>query len=50
MIDVSGVPAPHAAFLRSAVARLSEDPRLVGVAAAGSYLSRTMDGYSDRTS
>jgi predicted nucleotidyltransferase len=47
MIDVSGVPEPHAAFLRSAVARLSEDPRLVGVAAGGSYLSRTMDEFSD---
>lgn len=47
MIDVSGVPAPHATFLRSAVARLSEDPRLVGVAAAGSYVSRAMDEYSD---
>jgi len=47
MIDVPGFPEPHAAFLRSAVARLSEDPRLVGVAAGGSYLSRTMDEFSD---
>jgi len=47
MIDVAGVPEPHAAFLRSGVARLSEDRRLVGVAAGGSYLSRTMDEFSD---
>lgn len=47
MIDVCGVPEPHAAFLRAAVARLGEDPRLVGVAAGGSYLSRTMDEFSD---
>jgi predicted nucleotidyltransferase len=45
--QVSGPPEPHAAFLRSAVARLSEDPRLVGVAAGGSYLTRTMDEFSD---
>jgi hypothetical protein len=44
---VSGPPEPHAAFLRSAVARLSEDPRLVGLAAGGSYLTRTMDEFSD---
>jgi predicted nucleotidyltransferase len=41
------LPAAHAAFLRGALARLSQDPRLVGVAAGGSYLSGTMDEFSD---
>ena len=41
------VPEPHAAFLRTAVSRLREDPRLVGVAAGGSYLTGTMDEFSD---
>jgi predicted nucleotidyltransferase len=41
------VPVPHAAFLRRAVERLSADPRLVGVAAGGSYLTGTMDEFSD---
>lgn len=44
---VPGPPELHASFLRSAVARLSEDPRVVGVAAGGSYLTRTMDEFSD---
>jgi predicted nucleotidyltransferase len=43
----AAVPEPHAAFLRTAVSRLSEDPRLVGVAAGGSYLTGTMDEFSD---
>jgi len=47
MIDASGLPEPHAAFLRLAVARLRENPRLVGVAAGGSYLTRAMDEFSD---
>jgi hypothetical protein len=42
-----GVPALHAEFLRRALERLRQDARLVGVAAGGSYLSRTMDEYSD---
>jgi predicted nucleotidyltransferase len=40
-------PEPHAAFLRDAVARLSQDGRLVAVAAGGSYLAGTMDEFSD---
>ena len=44
---MSSVPEPHAAFLRTALARLAEDSRLVGVAAAGSYLTQTMDEWSD---
>jgi predicted nucleotidyltransferase len=41
------VPEPHASFLRTAVARLAEDRRLVGLAAGGSYLSGRMDEFSD---
>jgi predicted nucleotidyltransferase len=41
------VPEPQAAFLRRAVERLAADPRLVGVAAGGSYLTGTMDQFSD---
>ena len=47
MIDASAVPERHAAFLRTALARLRQDPRLVGVAAGGSYLTGTMDEFSD---
>ena len=44
---MGGVPEPHATFLHTAVARLSEDERLVGVAAGGSYLTQAMDAFSD---
>src|SRR5262245_55590435 len=44
---VTDLPEPHAGFLRGALTRLSEDPRLVGVAAGGSYVTRTMDEFSD---
>src|SRR6185295_1915123 len=44
---MASVPGPHAAFLRTALSRLSEDLRLVGVAAAGCYLTQTMDEWSD---
>jgi hypothetical protein len=43
----AGVPTRHAEFLRRASERLRQDSRLVGLAAGGSYLSRTMDEYSD---
>jgi predicted nucleotidyltransferase len=42
-----GLPEPHAAFLRSAVDRLKQDSRLVGVAAGGSYLTQSIDEFSD---
>jgi predicted nucleotidyltransferase len=42
-----GVPDIHASFLRAAMGRLREDARLVGVAAGGSYLTGTMDEFSD---
>lgn len=41
------IPAPHAAFLAAAVPRLAADARLVGVAAGGSYLTGTLDDFSD---
>lgn len=41
------LPEPHAAFLRSALPRLAADPRLVGVAAGGSYVTGTIDVHSD---
>jgi len=41
------LPAPHAAFLEAAVPRLAADPRLVGVAAGGSYLTDSLDEFSD---
>jgi predicted nucleotidyltransferase len=43
----SGIPEPHATFLRNAVDRLSQDERLVGVAAGGSYVTGSMDQFSD---
>lgn len=41
------LPEPHAEFLRNALDRLKQDSRLVGVAAAGSYLTRSIDEFSD---
>ena len=41
------IPEPHASFLRTALARLESDRRIVGVAAGGSLLTGTMDEFSD---
>jgi predicted nucleotidyltransferase len=41
------LPAPHAAFLAFAIPRIAADARLVGVAAGGSYLTDTLDEFSD---
>ena len=41
------LPGPHATFLRDAIDRLSKDERLVGIAAGGSYATRSMDEFSD---
>lgn len=41
------LPAAHAAFLDRALPTLAADPRLVGVAAGGSYLAGTLDEWSD---
>ncbi|KEF40871.1 MAG: oxalate:formate antiporter [Cyanobium sp. CACIAM 14] len=41
------IPAAHATFLDHALRFLSTDHRLVGVAAAGSFATGTMDEFSD---
>jgi len=41
------LPADHQAFLDRALPLLRADPRLVGVAGAGSMISGTQDRYSD---
>jgi len=41
------IPAPHAAFLATAVEVLAADERLVGVAAGGSYAADAVDEFSD---
>jgi hypothetical protein len=41
------LPEPHAAFLQNTLDRLKKDERLVGVAAGGSYVTRSMDAFSD---
>jgi predicted nucleotidyltransferase len=41
------IPDVHARFLAAALESLRRDPRLVGVAVGGSYLTHTMDEYSD---
>jgi Nucleotidyltransferase domain len=43
----SSLPASHAAFLSSLVERMSQDSRVVGILAGGSYLTNAMDQYSD---
>jgi hypothetical protein len=43
----STLPDLHRAFIAGAVDRLSADPRVVGIAAAGSYADNTMDEFSD---
>jgi len=43
----SSVPEPHRTFLRQLLERLSTDERIVGVAAGGSYLTDSMDEFSD---
>lgn len=41
------LPHAHADFLKRALARLKEDVRIVGVAAAGSFLTNSIDEFSD---
>jgi hypothetical protein len=45
--DDAVVPEPHASFLRNALDRLAPDPRIVGIAAGGSYVAQSMDEFSD---
>src|SRR5580765_7199848 len=47
MAVVRAVPAVHADFLATALARLAADARLVGVAAGGSYAADALDEFSD---
>jgi predicted nucleotidyltransferase len=41
------LPGRHASFLERALSRLRADPRIVGVAAAGSFASGKLDEFSD---
>jgi hypothetical protein len=43
----STAPEAHQQFVRRAIARLSADPRFVGLAAAGSWAEDNMDAFSD---
>lgn len=42
-----GLPEPHAALLKGVVNRLKPDSRFVGVAVGGSYLTQSIDEFSD---
>ena len=41
------LPEPHATFLRNALDCLKKDERLAGIAAGGSYVTRSLDQFSD---
>ena len=43
----STLPAPHKALLIKVVDVLSQDPRICGIAASGSFGANSMDKYSD---
>lgn len=43
----STAPQAHQQFIQRAIARLSTDPRFVGLAAAGSWANDTLDEFSD---
>ena len=43
----SSLPEPHREFLQRALAQLKADLRIVGVAAGGSFVTNSMDEYSD---
>src|SRR6185369_14653149 len=43
----SSLPESHREFLQRSVARLADDQRLVGVAAGGSFITKSMDEFSD---
>jgi predicted nucleotidyltransferase len=47
LMSAAEIPSVHSTFLDRAIRRLSADRRFVGVAAAGSCASGTMDEYSD---
>ncbi|MCW5943347.1 MAG: hypothetical protein KIS66_14035 [Fimbriimonadaceae bacterium] len=41
------MPEPHRSFLERALIELRQDARIVGIAAAGSFIGRRMDEHSD---
>ena len=41
------LPEPHSSFLDRALAQLTKDSRIAGVAAGGSYLTNSIDEFSD---
>jgi predicted nucleotidyltransferase len=43
----SSLPQPHREFLQRCVERLKTDPRIVGIAAGGSFVTNSMDEFSD---
>lgn len=43
----SSAPEAHRRFLASALPALGTDPRILGLAAGGSFLTNTMDAFSD---
>jgi len=43
----STLPDPHREFLKQAIDRLKMDQRLVGIAAGGSFITNSMDEFSD---
>src|SRR5688500_16195877 len=46
-VAAMGRPGHLQAFVDQAVPRLAEDPRVVGVAAGGSWIAGNMDEFSD---
>lgn len=45
--DTPTLPEPHGGFLKTVVDRLARDSRMAGVAAGGSYLTQSIDEFSD---
>lgn len=46
-MQADSMPRAHCAFLERALPQWQADPRIVGVAVAGSYVSASMDEFSD---
>lgn len=46
-MQTANIPEVHASFLKRAIPLLQAEPRIVGVAAAGSFASGRMDEFSD---
>lgn len=46
-VAIQSIPGAHRQFLLRALDILADEPRIVGVAAGGSYASDTMDEFSD---